>query len=134
MADEQNRYEKFVILVVEDELHTRVLIRNMLRQIGFRSILEAADGRAGLDEVLRGKPHVILCDVHMQPVNGLTFLRLLREAKLQHVRTIPVVFLTADAERDTVIFAKEYHVNGYLLKPVSPADLKARIDTVLKLA
>jgi two-component system chemotaxis response regulator CheY len=127
-----NPYERYVILVVEDEIHTRTLIKNMLRQIGVRSIVEAKEGKAALDEVLRAKPHLVLCDIHMEPVDGLTFLKLLRGAKLPNVRNTPVVFLTADAKRDTVVVAKDLHVNGYLVKPVALADLKARIDMILK--
>ncbi|MBI1777894.1 MAG: response regulator [Proteobacteria bacterium] len=132
MTDAFNPYEKFVILVVEDEPHTRGIIKGMLRQIGVRSVVEAAEGRAGLDEVMRAKPHLVFCDIHMQPVDGRTFLKLLRQAKLEHIRRTPVVFLTADAQRDTVMFAKEHHIDGYLVKPVSLGDLKSRIDAILK--
>jgi two-component system chemotaxis response regulator CheY len=132
MTDAPNRYEKYVILVVEDEMHTRALIKNMLRQIGVRSIVEAKEGKEGLNEVLRAKPHLVLCDIHMEPVDGLAFLKALRGAKLPLVRDTPVVFLTADANRDTVIIAKDLHVNGYLVKPVAISDLKTRIDIILK--
>lgn len=126
-------YEQLVVLIVEDEVHTRTVIKSLLRQIGIRSIVEAADGKAGLDEVLRARPTIVFCDVHMAPVDGLTFLKMLRQTKIDSMRRTPVVFLTADAQRDTVMFAKEYQVNGYLVKPVSLGDLKSRIDSVLKL-
>jgi two-component system chemotaxis response regulator CheY len=67
----------------------------------------------------------------MEPVDGLSFLKALRAAKLKTVRETPVVFLTADAKRDTVLVAKELRVNGYLVKPVALSDLRARIDAVL---
>ncbi len=126
-------YEQLVVLIVEDEVHTRTVIKSLLRRIGIRSIVEAADGKAGLDEVLRARPTIVFCDVHMAPVDGLTFLKMLRQTKIESMRRTPVVFLTADAQRDTVMFAKEYQVNGYLVKPVSLGDLKSRIDAVLKL-
>jgi two-component system chemotaxis response regulator CheY len=126
-----NPYEKFVVLIVEDDEHTRSIIKTLLRQIGVRSIVEAADGKAGLEEVVRTEPHIVFCDVHMEPVDGLTFLKLLRQAKAETMRRLPVVFLTADAKRDTVTFAKEHHINGYLVKPVSLGSLKARLDAVL---
>lgn len=131
MTGTENPYEKFVVLVVEDEAHTRTIIKSLLRQIGVCSIVEAADGKAGLDEVLRAKPHLVLCDVHMEPVDGRTFLKLMRQSKMEAMRRTPVVFLTADAQRDTVAFAKEHQVNGYLVKPVSLGNLKARIDAIL---
>jgi two-component system, chemotaxis family, chemotaxis protein CheY len=134
MTSAHNPYEKFVILIVEDEAHTRTVIKSLLRQIGIRSIVEAAEGKAGLDEVLRSRPHLVFCDVHMTPVDGLAFLRLLRQSKVEFMRRTPVVFLTADAQRDTVMFAKEHQVNGYLVKPVSLGDLKSRLDAILKTA
>jgi two-component system chemotaxis response regulator CheY len=124
-------YADFTILIVEDDLHTRALIRRMLLQIGLRSIVEAPDGRAGFAEVMRTRPDLVLCDVHMEPVGGRAFLKQLREAKLPGIAATPVIFLTGDAQRDTVLFAKEHAINGYLVKPVSPTDLKAHIDAVL---
>jgi two-component system chemotaxis response regulator CheY len=127
-----NPYERFTVLLVEDDQHTRALIKSLLRQIGVRSILEAQDGKAGIGEVLRSRPHLVFCDVHMGPIDGRSFLKLLREAKLEAVRNTPVVFLTGDAQRDTVLFAKDHFVSGYLVKPVSLTDLKTRIDSILK--
>ncbi|MBL8688645.1 MAG: response regulator [Rhodospirillaceae bacterium] len=132
MTSQQIPYEKFVILVVEDEAHTRAVIKSLLRQIGVRSIVEAAEGKSGLDEVMRSRPHLVFCDVHMAPVDGFAFLKLLRQSKVESMRRTPVVFLTADSQRDTVMFAKEHQVSGYLVKPVSLGSLKTRLDAVLK--
>ena len=125
-------YKDVTVLIVEDEATTRAGIRSQLRQIGIRTIVEAADGKAGLAEVARTRPTLVLCDVHMQPMDGRQFLKLVRTVKVDWVRNIPIVFLTADTKADTVAFAKEYQVNGYLVKPVLLADLKARIDAILK--
>jgi two-component system chemotaxis response regulator CheY len=61
-------------------------------------------------------------------MDGLEFLKTLRALKVEAVRNTPAVFLTADAQRDTVLFAKENAVSGYLVKPVSAAQLKAHVD------
>ncbi len=125
-------YEGVTILVIEDEPSTRLLIKRLLLQIGIVSVVDAADGKAGLDEAMRTRPTIILCDVHMEPVGGRAFLKMLRGLKARALATTPVIFLTADSQRDTVLFTKEHHVNGYLVKPVSLTDLKTRIDAVLK--
>ena len=67
----------------------------------------------------------------MAPVNGLTFLRKLRAAKLDVIRTIPVIFLTGDSHITTIVKARELEPNGYMVKPVSVTDLKMRIQSVL---
>lgn len=132
MAQPQNPYAGVTVLVVEDEGNTRLLIKRLLLQIGIISVVEAADGKAGLDEAMRTRPTIILCDVHMEPVDGRAFLKMLRALKVRDLATTPVIFLTADANTDTVLFAKEHQVNGYLVKPVSLTALKTRIDAVLK--
>ena len=119
------------VLVVEDEEFTRKIIRTLLHQLGVRLYHEAIEGRAGLLEVLRVRPHLVLCDIHMKPVDGLQFLKSLREAKIPAIAKTPVVFLTSDSQTDTVLLAKEQSVDGYLVKPVSLAQLKRKIDGVL---
>jgi len=130
--DKKTGYEHVKVLIVEDEVHTRAMIRSMLRQIGIHQAMEAADGKAGLTEIARTRPTLVLCDVHMQPVDGRQFLKLVRATKVDWVKNIPVIFLTADAKPETVKLAKELQVDGYLVKPVNVGDLKARIDAVLK--
>ena len=132
MAVQGEPYKDVTVLVVEDEATTRAGIRSQLRQIGIPTILEAADGKAGLAELARTRPTLVLCDVHMKPVDGRQFLKMVRTVKVEWVKNIPIIFLTADANPDTVAFAKEFHINGYLVKPTSVNDLKARIDSVLK--
>lgn len=130
---DEAKYGAIRVLVLEDESHIRQIICRLLRQIGFRLIDEAADGEAGFRELIRTRPQVILCDIHMEPVDGLTFLKKLRSLSKREIADLPVIFLTADTQSDTVVAAKESRVDGYLAKPVSPKALKERIDAVLGL-
>lgn len=124
-------YGKITVLVVEDEEYTRSLICRLLFQIGVRSVGQAANGKDGLMEVVRTRPDIVFCDVHMEPMNGKLFLQGVRSIKVKGVNNTPVVFLTADSNAETVLFAKEHSVNGYLVKPVSLAQLKERIDQIV---
>lgn len=132
MSAEEELYKGVTVLIVEDEPTTRASVRGQLRQMGIRTVTEASDGKAGLAELARTRPTLILCDVHMKPVDGRQFLKMVRMTKVDWVKNIPIIFLTADANPETVTFAKEFHVNGYLVKPISLNDLKGRIDAVLK--
>ncbi|GHD63008.1 response regulator [Thalassobaculum fulvum] len=127
----QHAYENLRILVLEDEWYIRQIICRLLRQIGFQLIDEAENGVDGFREILRVRPHLILCDIHMEPVDGITFLRKLRALGHEQLSQVPVIFLTSDKQRETVLAAKELRVDGYLAKPVSLATLKDRIDHVL---
>lgn len=125
------KYDKMRILLIEDEAYTRNIIKSLLHQIGLRSITEAADGGQGFNALLYSRPHLVFCDVHMEPENGLQFLVKVRESKLDWVQATKVIFLTADSQSDTVLFAKDHKVDGYMVKPVSLNSLKGRIDQFL---
>jgi two-component system, chemotaxis family, chemotaxis protein CheY len=126
-APYQVDWTKPKILVVEDEDYTRNLTIQILRNIGVRSIAEARDGKAGLMEVVRTRPDIVLCDVHMKPLDGIGFLMGLREIKVQGVDATRVVMLTADANKDTVMLARMQAVVSYLVKPVSLIQLKEKM-------
>jgi two-component system chemotaxis response regulator CheY len=124
-------YQRLSILLIEDESYTRQLIRQLLYQLGVDTIAEAANGKEGLLEILRTRPDIVFCDVHMKPVGGLEVLKQLRAVSIPAIATTAVVMLTADAGSDTVQGAKDFAANGYLVKPVSLVHLKSRIDAVL---
>lgn len=124
-------YERLSILLVDDESYTRQLIRQQLSQLGIRSIAEASNGKDGLLELLRTRPHIVFCDIHMKPIGGLEFLRQLRAVKIADIAATAVVMLTADAGSDAVMSARELAANGYLVKPVALNQLKTRIDAII---
>jgi len=124
-------YAKLRVLVVEDETYTSNLICRLLRQVGVEFISTATNGKDGLMETVRTRPGIVFCDVHMAPMNGKQFLQGVRSIKVKDVDKTAVVFLTGDSDADTVNFAIEHHVNGYLVKPVSLSRLKDAIDKVV---
>lgn len=119
------------VAVIEDEKYTRNLIVRGLKQLGITRVHEAADGGEGLNIVAIVRPDVVLCDIHMEPVDGFQFLENLRRLPIPALASTPVVFLTGDAEQRTVLAAKQLQVNGYLVKPVSVTQLQRRIEAVL---
>ena len=123
-------YHKLSVLLIEDEAYTRNLLRRMLAQIGVQSIIEQGNGKDGLMEIVRTRPDIVFCDIHMKPMNGLQVLEGVRGIKVKGVNETPVIMLTADSAEESVRAALKHNVNGYLVKPVSPAQLKERIDTV----
>lgn len=125
-------YENVRVLVLEDEIHIRRIICRLLREIGFRLVDEAANGADGLRELLRVRPNVVLCDIHMDQGDGMDFLRRLRALDHPELSSVPVVFLTSDTHRETVMAARDLKVDGYLAKPISLTALKDRIDAVLR--
>jgi len=119
------------ILIVEDAEFVRTTIKRMLRVAGTPILQEAADGEAALKALETFKPDVVLCDIHMKPMDGLEFVRRLRQLENPELGATPIVLLTTDQARGTVANARGLGINGYLLKPVSPQDLQHRLSAVL---
>jgi CheY-like chemotaxis protein len=117
------------VLVVEDEPENRLFIGLMLRTEGYE-VLEAEDGHAALDLLASSPlPELILLDVMMPGLNGWQVFQRLREDP--RWASIPVVMLTALAQRSDVERAVQLGVDGYLTKPFEPADLIHKMEETL---
>ena len=124
-------YGRLRVLVVEDEPYTRSTIKRLLHQCGVREVVDAPNGAEGFSLLLGFKPHVVFCDIHMEPVGGMDFLRMVRESTGEDISATHVVFLTADAMKDTVLEARDLRIDGYLVKPANILRIKARLDEFL---
>jgi two-component system, chemotaxis family, chemotaxis protein CheY len=120
------------ILIVEDAAFMRTTIKRMLQMVGRPVLEEAVDGDAALKILETFIPDVVLCDIHMKPMDGLEFVRRLRQLKNPELYATPVVMLTTDHGQSTVANARGLGISGYLLKPISPHDLEQRLSTVLR--
>lgn len=118
------------ILVVDDNEANRALARSTLEDEGYRVVV-ANDGRAGLEALEREKPDCVLLDVRMPDVNGFEACQQIRSLPGGH--DIPIIFLTALRDVDTFDQALAVGGDDFLTKPVRPAELVARVQTVLKL-
>lgn len=123
-------FTTFTALIVEDNDFVRFMVKKYLTDFGFRLVHEATNGMEGLDLLAQG-PDVIVCDISMEPLNGIEFLKHVR--KLDTVqKNIPVIFLTSSADAETVKQAVDLNVDAYLLKPVMPHVLRAKITQSLE--
>jgi two-component system, chemotaxis family, chemotaxis protein CheY len=120
------------VLVVDDNDFMRDLVSSMLREIGFREIHHARDGEDALRQTTSVDPTLIICDVDMEPMDGLTFVEQLRKTTPHDGVQIPVILLTAHSEAQIVQRALKLGVNGYVVKPVKKNQLEARVMTALE--
>jgi two-component system chemotaxis response regulator CheY len=120
------------ILLLEDEAFIRETIKRMLSVFSNVEVREGVDGTEGLKVMDEGySPDVVLCDVHMEPMDGLTFLRQLRASRDPARIALHVIMLTAASDPETVRVAVTLGVAGYVVKPVSPARLAERLSAAL---
>ena len=116
------------ILVVEDFADTRLLMKVWLQKKGYR-IVEATDGGTALEVALRESPDLIIMDVEMPGVDGLTATRNMREHEsLRHVPIITVSAYSADQYRGAALAAGS---NDYVSTPFEPEALEKLIEDYL---
>jgi two-component system, OmpR family, alkaline phosphatase synthesis response regulator PhoP len=114
------------ILVVDDKLELRTLLKSYLTQEGF-DVVTANDGQEGLYVARHEKPNLIILDLMMPEMGGYEFMRSYnREADT------PVVILTAKIEENDKVLGLELGADDYVTKPFSPRELAARVRAVLR--
>jgi len=115
------------ILIIDDEPDIRLIVRLSLQKRGL-TVIEASGGQEGVRLARRERPDAILLDVMMPNVDGPTTLAELRAAP--ESAAIPVVFLTAKAQRSEIERLRDLGATGVLTKPFDPMTLA---DEVLKI-
>lgn len=120
------------ILVVDDDEVMRTFVVNSMRRLGLQSIETATDGISALRTMVTFKPDLVLTDIHMQPMNGLEFVRQLRKHANPFVKNMKIIFLSADASTSTLEDAMPLGTYGYIVKPPRLETLKAKIELALK--
>jgi two-component system chemotaxis response regulator CheY len=116
------------ILVVDDYKTMIRIIRNLLKQLGFEDVDEAADGTEALGKMRERKYGLVISDWNMEPMTGYELLKEVR-SDTTLART-PFIMVTAESKTENVIAAKKAGVNNYIVKPFNAQTLKSKIDAV----
>lgn len=126
-------YAQLQALIVDDHDFTRVLIKEVLHTLGFdlNNIHEATDGGGALQVLKNRKIDLIFCDWQMEPMDGISFMRALRNPEKNQNPYLPVIFCTAFAERALIEQARDSGVNEIMTKPITAKAIEARVAKVL---
>ena len=114
------------ILVVDDESTIREVVRRYLELDGFQ-VREAADGFEALDAIKSEPPDLILLDLMLPGIDGLTLTQHLRQD-----RSTPIIMLTAKGEASDRIRGLDLGADDYITKPFSPQEVVSRVRAVLR--
>ena len=114
------------ILIVEDELRIRFLLRDYLMKENF-NVFEASNGEEGLIAFSNQKIDLVILDIMMPKMDGITMLKKLRE-----VSTVPVILLTEKGEEEDKLQGYDCGADDYMTKPFSPKVLIAKVKALLK--
>ncbi len=116
------------VLVVDDQMTMRALVRSSLQQMGIVDINDAADGEAGLHALIAKPVNLVISDFNMPKLDGLGFLRAIRSH--EPISKTAFIMLTGRADKDLVARAAQFGVNNYISKPFTVAALKQKIEEV----
>lgn len=110
-----------IVLIVDDEVQIRRLLRVCLEANGYR-VLEAGTGQEAITEAAQGKPEVVILDLGLPDMDGVTVLKRLREWT-----KVPVVVLSVREREDDKIAALDNGADDYLTKPFGTGEMLARL-------
>jgi two-component system chemotaxis response regulator CheY len=116
------------VLVVDDYNTMVRIIRNLLRQIGFKDIDDANDGSMALAKMREREYGLVISDWNMEPMTGYDLLQQVRSDP--GLRETPFIMVTAESKTENVIAAKKAGVSNYIVKPFNAQTLKSKIDAV----
>ena len=119
---------KMKVLVVDDFATMRRIITNVLREIGFDSIVEAEDGNQALKILESQRIDFVITDWNMPEMSGLDLLKAIRAKSDKD--ELPVLMVTAEALQDNIIAAARAGVNNYIVKPFDAGTLAEKINKV----
>ena len=125
-------FEALRVLIVEDNQHMRVLLRSLLNSAGIREVHEAANGVQALELLKERKCDLVLCDLAMNPMDGLELTREIRRSPRSVNPFMPIIMITGHTEKHRVEAARDAGVTEFLAKPITPHSLFARIAEIVE--
>ena len=118
------------LLVVDDSSTMRRIIKNTLARLGYKDVLEGADGVEGWN-ALDSNPDVemLITDWNMPEMNGLELVKKVRAD--DRFTDLPIIMVTTEGGKAEVITALKAGVNNYIVKPFTPQVLKEKLGAVM---
>ncbi|TAL35029.1 MAG: response regulator [Spirochaetes bacterium] len=119
------------ILVVDDSPSIRQLLSFTLKERGY-TVLEAGNGQEALAKLAGGKINLIVCDVNMPEMDGITFVKTVKtDAAYSDFRFTPVIMLTTETGEDRKIEGRDAGVKAWITKPFAPDKLISAIEKLI---
>lgn len=121
------------ILVVDDMMTVRKLVRMALKDNGFSNIVEAQNGNEAWQMLTKEKDYgLVISDWNMPELKGIDLLKKVRETP--EIEKLPFIMLTAESESSQVLLAVQYKVSSYLVKPFTAAQVLEKLSVAYKKA
>jgi two-component system chemotaxis response regulator CheY len=118
------------ILVVDDMSTMRRIVKNIMKQLGFPNVEEAENGQDALDKLRAESFGLVISDWNMPVMTGIDLLRAIRAD--DQLKAIPVLMVTAEAQKENLIEAVKAGVSNYIVKPFTAEVLQEKMNKIFK--
>mgnify|MGYP001470657841 FL=1 len=118
------------ILVVDDMSTMRRIVKNIMKQLGFANVEEAENGQDALDKLRAAPFGFVISDWNMPVMTGIDLLRAIRAD--EKLKAIPVLMVTAEAQKENLIEAIQAGVSNYIVKPFTAEVLQEKMNKIFK--
>lgn len=119
------------VIVVDDMKLARLRLVKVCQTVGFKSIVEAANGKEAWNTITTNnlKPNLILTDYNMPDMNGMEFLETIRSS--ESTKNVPVMFITSESQMDLIMTAVTMGVTEFVVKPFHDDVLITKIKNIM---
>lgn len=124
--------KKLKFLFVDDDANMRLLMSSILGALGVRNVKLASGADKGFGLLHTFDPDMVICDLRMEPKDGIEFTRMVRNSDDSPNRYVPIIMLTGHAELSWVKKARDAGIHEFLAKPVSAKKLYAKISSIIE--
>ena len=118
------------ILILDDMVTMRRIVKNVLKQLGFSNIDEAENGQDGLQKLKSSKYDFVVSDWNMPVMTGIDMLRAIRAD--EQLKAIPVLMVTAEAQQKNLVEAVQAGVSNYIVKPFTAETMQEKLAKIFK--
>ncbi len=125
------RLEVLKVLIVDDNHHMRVLLSEVLRAVGLQNLYEAGDGAEALQQMRAHPIDIVMTDLAMEPLDGIDFVRLLRNSPDSPNQMAPVIMITGHSTMRRISEARDVGVNEFLAKPLTARGVLDRLQKII---
>ena len=121
---------KMKILVVDDMSTMRRIVKSIIKQLGFANVEEAENGQEALDKLRAESFGFVISDWNMPVMTGIELLRAIRAD--DKLKAIPVLMVTAEAQKENLVEAIKAGVSNYIVKPFTAEVLQEKMNKIFK--
>jgi len=123
--------ENLRVLLVDDNQHMRAIVTTVLAGVGVRNVRESRDGAEALEALRDWPADVAIVDFQMFPIDGVEFIRMVRNGADSKHPYLPIVMMTGHSEKSRVVEARDAGVTEFIAKPLTAKSVLERLQAVI---